>query len=354
MPLSHKTIGLLYDDHMLQHKPQADNPERPDRLRAIISLLEQSSIHDRLEKLPVRQAETSELERVHTKSYIEHAERLIKGGGRVLDDPDTTVSPESWDAALYAAGASIGAVDYAMSGPDKRSFAVVRPPGHHALPNKAMGFCILNNVAVAAAHALTVHKLERVLVVDIDVHHGNGTEEIFYDSEKVLFISLHQPAYPFTGAPSDIGKEAGKGQNINVLVPIGSTGAQYMEALEAIVVPAARKFKPELILISAGYDAHWRSGHYVQRIGMCLTSHDYYKISEALLHIAQEQCEGRIVGILEGGYDLDSLAHSVEQTLAAWLELPEPSDPVGPPPSRMVKKVNMKAIISEVKSIQNL
>jgi len=354
MPSSNKTIGLLYDAHMLQHKPHSSSPERPSRLQAIIDLLEKSTIHDHLEKLPVRQAELSELERVHTSEYLARAEREIKSGARLLDDPDTTVSTHSWDAALYAAGAAIGAVDYAITSPNKRSFAVVRPPGHHALPNQAMGFCILNNVAVAAAHAVAVHGLKRIMIVDIDVHHGNGTEEIFYDSENVLFVSLHQPAYPFTGAPSDVGKDSGTGHNINVLIPVGSTGKAYMDVLHEIIVPAAEKFKPEIILVSAGYDAHWRSGEYVQRIGMCLTSHDYFKIAKVLAEIADEHCEGRIAGVLEGGYDLDSLAHSVEQTLASWLHLPAPFDPVGSPPSRMVKKVDMKAIISEVKAIHNL
>lgn len=354
MPSSNKTIGFLYDAHMLQHRPHSKSPERPGRLQAIIDLLEKSSIHEHLEKVPVRQAEASELERVHTREYVARAEREIKSGIRVLDDPDTTVSAHSWDAALYAAGAAIGAVDYALTSPNKRSFALVRPPGHHARPDRAMGFCILNNVAVAAAHAIAVHGLKRIMIVDIDVHHGNGTEEIFYESEKVLFISLHQPAYPFTGAPSDTGKDAGLGTNINVLVPAGSTGKAYMDVLHEIVIPAACKFKPEIILVSAGYDAHWRSGEYVQRIGMCLTSHDYYKIAGLLAGIANEHCEGRIVGVLEGGYDLDSLAHSVEQTLAAWLQLPAPFDSVGSPPSRMVKKVDMKTIISEVKAIHHL
>jgi acetoin utilization deacetylase AcuC-like enzyme len=338
MHSSPNSIALFYDSYMLQHRPHSHSPERPDRLKAIIDLLEKSSLHDHLQMMSVRKAETFELERVHDHAYIERAEQEIKNGSRILDDPDTTVSSNSWDAALMAAGASIGAVEYALSGPGKRSFAVVRPPGHHARPAQAMGFCILNNVAVAAAHALAEHKLKRILIVDIDVHHGNGTEEIFYENGSVLFVSLHQPAYPFTGAPTDAGSGEGEGKNINILIPCGSTGNKYMEVLEQIIEPAAAKFQPELVLVSAGFDAHWRSGQYVQRIGMCLTSHDYYNIAVGLANIADKYCEGRIAGILEGGYDLDSLAHSVEQTLAAWLGLPAPFDPVGSAPSRTGKQ----------------
>lgn len=351
---NNKKVGLLYDPIMLRHVPFEGHPERPERLKAVVDLLMRSSIWPHIVNLPVRAATMEELQRVHTPRYVETVRRVIEAGARYLDDGDTAASEGTWEAALNAAGAAIGAVDYAMLGDGNMAFALVRPPGHHALPTTAMGFCVFNNIAIAAEYARIRYGLERILIVDIDVHHGNGTQDIFYESGNVLFVSLHQPAYPFTGAVNEKGIGDGLGTTINVSMPIGSRGHHFIEVFQQIVVPAARRYKPEIVLVSAGYDAHWRNAQYVQRIGLCLTTSDYYAIGKVLKQIADEHCGGKIAAVLEGGYDLDSLAHGVEQTLCAWLEVPSPPDPVGLPPRNMLREIDIQAIISDSRTVHKL
>ena len=262
-------------------------------------------------------------------------EEVVAGGGGYLDAGDTVASGGSWNAATAAAGAAIGAVDAVMTGGMEASFAVVRPPGHHAPPDRAMGFCILNNAAVAAAHAISEHGLSRVLLVDFDVHHGNGIQDCFYDSPEVLYFSTHQsPAYPFTGAVEETGIGAGAGYTVNVPLPPDVGEAGFLQAFETILRPLARRYQPEMVLVSAGYDAHWRNSRYVQGIRERLTVRGLAALSRSLQEITDAHCPGRLVGILEGGYDLEALAYGVLGTLGVWLGDAETARPARPAADR--------------------
>ena len=259
-----KKVALLYDDAVLEHQPPEGHPERPARVREVMSVLERTGLLERVTRLPVTAATRAQIERVHSAAYLNRVERIVAEGGGYLDAGDTVASAGSWQAATAAAGASIGAVDAVMTGGMNASFAVVRPPGHHAPPDRAMGFCILNNAAIAAAHALEQYGLSRILLVDFDVHHGNGTQDCFYDSSDVLYFSTHQsPAYPFTGAVEETGLGDGLGYNVNVPLPPDVGEAGFLQAFETILRPVARRFQPEMVIVSAGYDAHWRNSRYV-------------------------------------------------------------------------------------------
>ena len=229
--------------------------------------------------------------------------RELKPGYRILLDPDTVLSPASAEAALRAAGAAVAAVDAVLTGKTRRAFCAVRPPGHHATGDVAMGFCLFNNIAVAALHALDKHGLERVAIVDFDVHHGNGTQAIFERDPRVLFASSHQwPLYPETGARN----ETGVGNIVNMPLPVEAEGVLFRRAWADVLLPAVDDFRPQLLLVSAGFDAHWRDPLAQLR----LQAGDYTWISEELVALANRHCGGRMVSSLEGGYDLAALAES--------------------------------------------
>lgn len=253
-----------------------------------------------------------ELRRVHDADYL----ALVKGtAGRATRlDPDTYTSPQSAEAAMLAAGAAVGAVDHVMaSGTGARALAVVRPPGHHAERNKAMGFCLFNSIAVAAAHA-RARGLARVAVVDYDVHHGNGTQWSFYTDPSVLFVSSHQfPFYPGTGAAGDVGSGAGQGFTVNLPMAAGGTDADYERIYSRIALPIVRQFKPELILVSVGFDAHQDD----PLGGMRLTTECFGRLTAAIAAVADECCQGKLVALTEGGYDLKALADSLRVTIEA-------------------------------------
>lgn len=328
-----KNVALIYDPAVLDHGPFAGHPERPARVRETFALLESSGTLDRLERLPGMAASRPELEMVHLPHYLDRVESLVALGGGMLDLRNTMVSPGSWDAATAAAGAAIEGVNAVLTGGCDSAFALVRPPGHHAPGDRAMGFCILNNVAAAAAHAVVTHEMKRVLIVDFDVHHGNGTQDIFYESEQVLYFSVHQsPAYPFTGAVEETGFGAGEGFTVNVPLPPGVGDDGFVQAFDEILRPVADRFRPELVLVSAGYDAHWRNVGYVQGIHERVTVAGFAALAARLQAIADTHCPGRLVGVLEGGYDLDSLALGVLATLRVWLGDDDVDDPLGPPP----------------------
>ena len=257
-------------------------------------------------------ATEEELARVHDREYIS----LIRetSGRAVALDQDTATSPESYDVALLAAGAAVGAVDHVLgAGPGARALAMVRPPGHHAERNRAMGFCLFNNVAIAAAHARS-RGLSRVAIVDFDVHHGNGTQWRFYGDPAVLVISSHQyPYYPGTGAADEVGEGAGEGFTINVPLEAGATDGDYELVYAAVTYPALRQFAPELILVSAGFDAHRDD----PLGGMRLTTGEFGRLTSALAAAADDCCEGRLVLVTEGGYDLQALAGSLRATIGA-------------------------------------
>jgi len=263
-------------------------------------------------------------------------------------------SAGSWRAATAAAGASIGAVDAVMTGGLDAGFALVRPPGHHALPDRAMGFCILNNAAIAAAHAVAAHGLSRVLLVDFDVHHGNGTQDCFYQSPQVLYFSTHQsPAYPFTGALEEIGGGAGLGFTANVPLPADVGEAGFLQTFDQVLRPLADRFRPEIVLASAGYDAHWRNAAYVAGIRERLTVRGLCALSKSLQEIADAHCPGKLVGILEGGYDLEALAYGVLGTLRVWLGDTDVEDRLGPPPSE-AREPDITPLLERIRQVHGL
>jgi acetoin utilization deacetylase AcuC-like enzyme len=266
----------------------------------------------------------AELQRVHSDSHL----LAIDGtAGRAASlDPDTYTSPESRDVALLAAGAAVGGVEAIVQSRATRVMALVRPPGHHAERDRAMGFCLYNNVAAAAAHALTLG-MERVVIMDYDVHHGNGTQWIFYEDPRVLYVSTHQyPFYPGTGAAHDVGRGKGAGFTLNVPLEAGSTDGDYDDVFKAVVIPVIDQFRPELLLVSAGFDAHERDPLARMRV----STYGYARLTKSLCDAADTHCHGRVVAITEGGYDLTALKSCLESTIAVLdgASLPAPAEPL--------------------------
>jgi acetoin utilization deacetylase AcuC-like enzyme len=295
---------LLTDPAYLQHVAGPMHPESPGRLRAIHALLDGVPIAD-VERERPRRATREELLRVHAEA---HVDRVLSLAGRDAQlDPDTAMSPGSTEAALLAAGAAAQLATDVLRGEVENGFALVRPPGHHAVAGEAMGFCLFNNVAVAAEAALA-RGAERVLIVDWDVHHGNGTQGAFYGRDDVLFCSSHQfPLYPGSGAPTEVGEGAGRGFTVNVALPGGQGDADYGALFHELFLPRAQAFKPDLVLVSAGFDPHRAD----PLGGMNVTERGFAAMCSALKALAEEVCDGKLVLLLEGGYDLEGLARSV-------------------------------------------
>lgn len=305
--------ALFYHPIYLQHDTGPNHPERPSRLTAILRRLEKTKLIDKLILIEPEQASVEDIALVHTKDYIRSIEEFCKTAPHNLD-PDTVISKDSFQAALFAAGAVEKAVDLILKGEITNAFCLVRPPGHHARLAQAMGFCIFNNVAIGAKYIQKKYGITRVLIIDWDVHHGNGTEEIFYEDDTVLYISLHQyPHYPGTGSSSDIGRGKGRGFNLNIPMEAGSGDNEYIKAFEEIIVPRARDFKPEFILISAGFDGHRDDPLSATN----LTESGYRAMTDITCEIATSYANNRLVSVLEGGYNLVSLPMSVEQHLLA-------------------------------------
>lgn len=296
----------------LQHDPGPGHAESPARLRAVLNALDQDrfAIVDRVE---APRATREQLLRVHTAEHVDRILAIAPDAGTVRLDEDTVMSPASAEAGLRAAGAAVAAVDAVMKGPAHRAFCAVRPPGHHATPDTAMGFCLFNNIAVAAAHALAVHGLKRVAIADFDVHHGNGTQDIFQREPRVLFISSHQsPLYPGTGNAD----ERGVGNIVNAPLSPGEGSYEFRELWAGALLPRIHAFKPQLVLISAGFDAHRND----PLADVRLQTEDYAWITERLVDVARTHAEGRVVSTLEGGYDLAALAASASAHVGALLE----------------------------------
>jgi acetoin utilization deacetylase AcuC-like enzyme len=309
-----------------QHAVTGGHPECPERLQAAMAGLSAAVPSEMISTLTVTPAPHEALRRVHDAQYLAVVEAACRRGIRALD-PDTPISRGSWDTALLAAGAGLDVVTAIDAGTATRGFVVSRPPGHHATPNRAMGFCLLNNVAVTAA-ALR-ERGERVLVVDWDVHHGNGTQDIFWNDPEVMFVSIHEapPAYPGTGAVHETGGSEAPGTTINVPLPAGATGDAFRHAVDEVIAPAAAAFGPTWLLISAGYDAHRDD----PLADLLLTSSDYADLTRSLLGLVPD-ARG-VIAFLEGGYDLDALAHSLGATAAALVGIdihPEPRSTGGP------------------------
>jgi acetoin utilization deacetylase AcuC-like enzyme len=305
------TRAALFRAPRFRDHDMPGHPEHAGRLAAIESELTRRDLLVGRPEIPFSAASDEALARIHDPRYIAGARDFADAGGGWLDG-DTYVNAGSVEIAALAAGAAIAAVDAALDGTAKRGFVLARPPGHHATPGRGMGFCLFNTVAVAAAHALD-RGLERVLIVDWDVHHGNGTQDAFYASDRVLFASLHQwPLYPGTGRASERGEGAGRGFTLNVPLPAGTDDAAYLRVFDESVLPAARDFAPQLVLVSAGFDAHADD----PLAGMAMTEAGFAGFARRVVRLAEDHAEGRLVAILEGGYDLAALAASVVATLA--------------------------------------
>ncbi len=305
---------LLYTDaRMLAHEPPARHPERPERLATALRHLERVGLTRACLLKPVREATRDELERVHPAGYLDRIEALRPQAVVQVED-DTWMSPGSLVAARLAAGAAIDAVAAVTAGESRRAFCLVRPPGHHARPAGPMGFCLFATIAAAAAHALHARELGRVLIVDFDVHHGNGTQEIFYDSERVGFLSIHRyPFYPGTGAADETGSGPGLGFTANIPLPFGTSRLDFKAAFRAGLDSIAARVRPELVLISAGFDAHAEDP--VGNLG--LESEDFDDLTRAVVEVANVHAGGRVVSVLEGGYNVSRLAGCVEIHLRA-------------------------------------
>jgi len=303
------SLTIFTSDRFADHLTPPGHPERPER--AEVMQVVASEFRQRGgDVCEPRHATEHELARVHDRAYI----GLIgeTAGRATALDSDTFTSPDSYEVALLAAGAAVAGVDHVLAGAGRRALAMVRPPGHHAGRNRAMGFCLFNNIAVAAAHA-RASGVERVAIVDFDVHHGNGTESAFYDDPSVLFISSHQyPYYPGTGAASDIGTGKGLGFTINLPLEAGATDADYDLVYSSVAIPVLRQFRPELILMSAGFDALADD----PLGGMRATVEGFARLTALVAEVADECCGGRIVAVTEGGYDLPGLADSLRAVVA--------------------------------------
>jgi acetoin utilization deacetylase AcuC-like enzyme len=320
-------LGYVLDDLFVEHRAPSGHPERPARAEAVRDALAAAGIASSGTHVATRFATDEELARVHAPSYLDELVKVVPGHTGWLD-PDTYYSPKSWDAARAAAGSVCQLATDVLDGKLDQGIAVVRPPGHHATRDRAMGFCLLNNVAAAAA-AARARGAARVAIVDWDVHHGNGTQDIFWDDPTVLYLSVHQfPYYPGSGAPTEIGGPRALGATVNVGLPSGSGDAEYLAAFDHVIVPAIEKFKPDLILVSAGFDAF----EHDPLAGMRVTFAGFAGMARRLRAVADRVAHGRIIAVLEGGYDLDGLAGGMTQVLTSLLaqrsDRPEPIAPL--------------------------
>jgi acetoin utilization deacetylase AcuC-like enzyme len=309
---------------------QPTHPEHAGRIRAVWARLEESGLRDRMQAVDPVPVSDDLILTVHTPDYLDLLERVSAQSRQMHLDADTYAGHGSLEIARLSAGGAVAAVDAVLRGAASNGLAAVRPPGHHAMPDHGMGFCLLGNIAIAARYAQRQYGLERVLIVDYDVHHGNGTEAMFYNDPSVLFISLHQyPLYPGTGEATDIGAGKGTGFNINVPLPPNCGDGNYLHLFEQIVLKAAERFAPELILVSAGFDAHWAD----PLAGMRVSLPGYAAMTSALVRLAERLCGGKIVFVMEGGYNLDALSFGV-CNIARVLLGDQPTDPMGLSPSK--------------------
>ncbi|HET7331849.1 histone deacetylase family protein [Dyella sp.] len=305
-------LQLFTHSVCLQHDPGPGHAESPARLRAVLEALDQDRFAT-VDRIEAPRATREQLLRVHTPAHVDRILAITPESDTVRLDEDTLMSPASAEAGLRAAGAVVAAVDAVMTGQALRAFCAVRPPGHHATPNTAMGFCLFNNIAVGAAHALAAHGLKRVAIADFDVHHGNGTQDIFQRESRVLFISTHQqPLYPGTGGAD----EHGVGNIINAPLSPGEGSYEFRTLWSDVLLPRLHAFKPQLVLVSAGFDAHQRD----PLANLELQAEDYAWITERLVDLAHAHAGGRLVSTLEGGYDLQALAASASAHVSALME----------------------------------
>jgi acetoin utilization deacetylase AcuC-like enzyme len=364
------TTALIYDPIFLAHRVPHHHPEQPQRVEMVMAYLEGLNWLERdgLVQLPPRAATIDELAAVHERDYIQEVEITSRqaayqeetdGKGIVMLGTDTYVSASSYEAARKAAGAPLTAIDAMMKGEINNAYCVVRPPGHHAVAEAAMGFCIFNNVAVAARYAIDHYGLERVMIIDYDVHHGNGIQEIFYADPRVLYFSVHQaPFYPGTGLSDERGEGAGLGTTINVPLPAGCGFEIYEPIFRQVMAPAADRFDPQLILVSAGFDAHWKQTEVPAGLsvapGMLLSTAGFAKLNEIIINLANTLCAGRLIMVQEGGYDLQATASCAATSINQLLGDDAAVDSYGPPPNVPAYRINTDVLISELRRIHQL
>ena len=299
---------VFYDPATLRHEPSGDHPENPKRLEAVMESVRALERQARLTVVAPRPATDDEILRVHTPQYLKLVRSEIEAGRRTLSTGDTEISSGSLGAALAAAGTVVSAVDAVLSGRARHAFCALRPPGHHASQARGMGFCVFNNIAVGARHAARAYGVERILIADWDVHHGNGTQEVFWSDGSVLFFDTHQhPWYPGTGSPNETGEGKGRGRIVNRPFPAGAGREEILGAFRTGLVPAAERFRPELVMISAGFDS--RAGDPLGKF--TLTDADFAELTSVVVEIARQHARGRVVSVLEGGYSRDGLARAV-------------------------------------------
>jgi acetoin utilization deacetylase AcuC-like enzyme len=304
---------LLADPMYREHLQGRQHPECPERFDAVMDGLRRAGLLERLGRVEARPATEDELALCHTREYVRTAKRDAESGHTYLSTGDTDITPNSWEVAVRAAGGVLNAVDRVCTGAARNAFCAVRPPGHHATRSRGMGFCLFNNVALAARWAQRKHGIGRVLIVDWDVHHGNGTQDIFYEDGSVFFFSTHQwPLYPGLGRADETGEGAGVGATMNFPFPAGSGRAEILGAVRDRLMPAMEKFRPELVLISAGFDS--RAGDPLGRF--TLTDADFADLTRAVMEIADGSAGGRVVSLLEGGYNLSGLASAAAAHVA--------------------------------------
>jgi acetoin utilization deacetylase AcuC-like enzyme len=300
--------GFVYSKEYLRHDTGPGHPERPDRLIAVVDRLNQRGVLDRVRQFDPIPASLDWIQKVHPSEYVHTIERRCLEGETVLDSGDTHVCKDSYGIALLAAGGVLKAVDEVLQENVKTAFCAVRPPGHHAETRSVMGFCLFNNIAVGARYAQQKYGIDRVAILDWDVHHGNGTQEIFWTDPSVLYISTHQyPLWPGTGASNETGDGNGEGFTLNCPIRPGSGEREYLDAFRERIMPALHKFRPELLMISAGFDAHRDD----PLANINLTNESFATMTEFAMEIAVKYSGGRIVSVLEGGYNLEALAGSV-------------------------------------------
>jgi acetoin utilization deacetylase AcuC-like enzyme len=308
--------ALLADPIYREHLAGRQHPERPERFDAVVHALERAGLTERMARIASRPVLEEEMLLCHTRDYLRIAQHDVQAGYPSLSTGDTDITPNSWEVACRAAGGVLNAVDAVLTGKARNAFCAVRPPGHHATPNRGMGFCLLNNVAIGARYAQRKHGVQRVLIVDWDVHHGNGTQDIFYGDPTVFYFSTHQwPLYPGTGRADETGAGAAKGTKMNFPFPAGSGRKEILSAVENSLAPAARRFRPDLIMISAGFDS---------RIGdllgsFTLTDSDFTDLTRAVMDMAAEHADSRVVSVLEGGYALAGLASAAAAHVQALM-----------------------------------
>ncbi len=310
------STAFAADPGVMQHNGGPDHPEQPDRFKAVVTQLKSTGLIDHLLALGSRRAEDDDLALVHTREYIALVDAEAAQGRTELSTGDTPINAQSGEAARLAVGSAMEAVDAVFAGRTRNAFCAVRPPGHHASSARGMGFCVFNTVGIAARYAQQRHEAERILIVDWDVHHGNGTQDIFYRDGSVLFFSTHQsPWYPGTGAASETGEGGGAGKTINCPLPAGTGSAKIFTAFQDLLVPVAEAFRPDLILISAGFDS--RVGDPLGQF--LLTDDDFRHLTAMMTDLAAKHCGSRLVSVLEGGYNLRGLALATESHVRGLL-----------------------------------